>query len=496
MKETAYKEYTRFGRQVGYAVGAGIAIALLGFIQLPILTKGLGATLYGTWSLITVTVSLIVPFAILGFQSAIVRFLSAEKERDKISEDFLSACFTVFIVGTIFSFLLYLFSDYLASLIFKDIDSSFYIKLASVLILFNALDGLTLTFFRMQRRIGLYTALNLSRHVLQVGFIVAALLLGYELTGVIIAVIASGAIILAIQLLIILRQTGFRLPHFSNTKAYIRWGLPLTPNFAILWIIHVSDRYLVSYFLGVAAAGIYSAAYTIADYSIFIMSPLGIVLYPTIIKSYEEGKISETRRYLKFSLRYFMMIAIPSAFGLSMLAQPLLSLLTSPEFVAGKTIVPFVAFGAVFFGLYQICLYIIYLANRTHLTLRLLGIAAILNIVLNLLLIPIMGVVGAAIATFIAYGVLGILTTIVSRRYLKFDLGLPFMLKSTIASAIMALCIWLFDPEAVGTVLISAGGGIIIYFGLLLVLKGMSKSEINFFLNFARVNLAWFRFSK
>ncbi len=494
MNNAAYRGYTKFGRQVGYVIGAHIAIVLLGFIQLPILTKGLGATLYGTWSLINVTVSLIVPFAILGLQSAIIRFLSAEKDRDKISDDFLSACSTVVIVGTALSILLCLFSDYLASLIFKDIGSSFYIKLASVLICFNALDGLTLTFFRMQRKIGLYTTLNLSRNVLQVGLIVPAILLGYKLTGVILAVIASGAIFVVIQTLLIMRQTGLRLPHFTNTRSYLRWGLPLTPNFAILWVIHVSDRYMVSYFLGVAAAGVYGAAYAIADYASFVLSPLSIVLYPTIIKSYEDGKIGETRTYLKYSLKYFMMIAIPSAFGLSILAQPLLSILTKPEFVVGNTAVPFIAFGAVLFGFYQICLYIIFLANRTYLTLRLLGTAAILNIVLNLILIPLMGIVGAAIATLIAYGALGILTLMVSRIYLKFDLSLPFMLKSAIASAIMVTGIWLSRPETIATVLIAIVGGIVIYFSILFLIKGLSKSEVTFFLGFIKENLERFRF--
>jgi O-antigen/teichoic acid export membrane protein len=481
--------YTRFGRQVGYVIGASAAIALLGFVQLPILTKGLGTTLFGTWSLINATILLIVPFALLGFESAIIRFLSAEKDKGKISEDFLSASSTVFIFGTVLSLLLFLFSDPLASSIFKDIDSSSYIKLASILILFNALEGLTLTFFRMQRKIGLYATLNISRNALQVGLIAVAVLMGYKLNGVIVAVIASGALFLAINLFIILRQTGLHVPRFSNTKSYLRWGVPLTPNFAILWIIQVSDRYIISYFLGVAAAGIYSAAYTMANYTAFVLSPLSIVLYPTIIKFYEEGEISETKKYLKYSLKYFMMIAIPSAFGLSIMAQPLLSILTKPEFVTGNTVVPFVALGAIAFGFYRICLYIIFLANKTYLTVRLLGTAAVLNIVLNIILIPPMGIVGAAVATLIAYVVLGMLTLIVSRRYLKFDLSLLFMLKSAIASALMALCIYLFDPASVTEVIISIVGGILIYFGVLLIMKGLSKSEIRFFLNFVRENL-------
>jgi O-antigen/teichoic acid export membrane protein len=483
------REYTKFGRQVGYVIGANIALVLLGFIRLPILTKGLGADLYGTWSLIHVTISLIAPFALLGLNSALIRFLTAEKDESKISEDFISACFTVAILGTALSLLLFLLSDYLAIYILKDINLSSYVKIASILILFNALEGLTLTFFRMQRKIGLYTTLNLSRNALQVGLIVLAIMLGYELDGVIIAIIASGATFLAIQLLIILRQTGWRLPRFTSTRSYLRWGVPLTPNIAILWIIQASDRYIVSYFLGVAAAGIYSAAYAIANYAAFVLAPLSLVLYPTIIKFYEEGKINETRNYLKYSLKYFLMIAIPSAFGLSILAKPFLLILTKPEFATGNNVVPFIACGAVLFGFYQICIHIIFLANRTHLTMRLLGTAAALNIVLNILLIPPMGIVGAAIATLVAYGVLGILTWVVSRRYLKFDLSLLFILKSAIASAIMALCIYLFDPSSGAEVIISIVGGILIYFGFLLIMKGLSKSEIRFFLNFVRENL-------
>jgi len=483
------KRYTNFGRQVSYVVGANIAIGLLGFIQLAILTKGLGITLYGTWSLIIVTISVIVPFALLSLNDAIVRFLTAEKDKGRISEDFLSALATVCICGITFSILLFLFSDYLASLIFKDINSSSYIKLASILILFNSLDGLTLAFFRMQLKMGLFVAFNLGQNIIRVGFIFAALSLGYKLTGVIFAVIGSEVIFLILKLFITLRQTGLHMPHFSNIKSYLRWGIPLTPNVAILWIIDVSDRYVISYFLGVAAVGIYNAAYTIAGYATFILLPLGTVLYPTIIKSYEEGRISETKNYLKYSLKYFMMIAVPSAFGLTILAEPLLSILTRPEFVAGKAVVPFVAFGTVLFGFYRIYLYIILLANKTHLTLRLLGISAIINIILNILLIPLMGILGAAVATFVAYGVLGILGLMVSRRYMKFDLSLHFMLKSAIASSIMMLCIWLLNPKSITTVLISILCGILIYFGVLLITKGLNKSEISFFLNFSRDTL-------
>ena len=83
---------------------------------------------------------------------------------------------------------------------------------------------------------------------------------------------------------------------------------------------------------------------------------------------------------------------------------------------------------------------------------------------------------------------LGVLTLVISRRYLRFDLSLPFMLKSTIASAIMVLCVWLFNPASMIEVLISILGGILIYFGVLLMIRGLRKSEITFVRNFAKDN--------
>ncbi|MFC1992263.1 flippase [Chloroflexota bacterium] len=483
------KEYIKFGRQIGYVVSANVIVLLLGFIQLPILTKGLGATLYGTWSLIDVTISLIVPFALLGLNMGIIRFLAAEKDRARIRDDFLSALSMVFVSGVAFSIFLFLFSDYLALSIFKDISSSAYIKLASVLILLNPMLRLNLAYFRAFRKIGFFTSIGLIQSASQIGLMVLFILLGYKLIGVITAVILSGILFNLIMLFVILKQIGFQLPRFSHLREYLRFGIPLAPNAAIMWIINASDRYIISYFIGVAAAGIYNAAYAIGSYASFLIMPIGIVLYPTIAKLYEENNLSETRNYLGYSVKYFMMIAIPAAFGLSILAKPILQILTTPEFITGSTVVPLVAFSAIFLSLYQIIEYIIMLAKRTRLLMMLLSTSAALNIVLNIILIPRMGILGAAIATIIAYGVLSMLTLMITRRYLKFNIGMPFILKSTFSSAIMLLCIWLINPESIVSLIISIFAGVIIYFGILLLLGGLSREEITFFKKFLKDNL-------
>ena len=213
------------------------------------------------------------------------------------------------------------------------------------------------------------------------------------------------------------------------------------------------------------------------------------ILFPTVTKSYTENNLEETRNYLKYSFKYFMMVAIPSAFGLSILAKPMLQILTTPEFISGNIIIPFVALGAILYSIFQISINLIYLVNQTKLIVKLLSVSAALNIVLNLVLIPRIGIMGASIATLIAYGVLGISTLIITRRYFKFDLSSPFVLKSLFSSVIMAFSIRLITPEAITLTLISIVGGALIYFAMLILLKGLSKEEIIFFVNFTRDNI-------
>jgi len=484
------KEYTRFTRQVSYVLFANIITVLLGFLQLPILTKGLGANLYGTWSLINATISLIAPFALLGFGEAIIRFLAAEKDKSKIREDFFSVLVaTVFISGIAFALLLFFLSDYLAVHIFNDIESSYYIKLASIFVPIFSLSVLNQSYLQAFRKAGILATFTVAQSAVNIGLIYLSLRFGYRLTGVIVANIVVSLLFHLTLLFIILKQIGFRFPRFSHLKLFLSYGLPLTPTKAILWVISSSNRYLISYFIGVSAAGIFNAAYTIGWYSIFLITPITFLLFPTIAKSYDEGNLNETRNYLRYSLKYFMMIAIPAAFGLSILAKPILQVLTTPEFVVGNIVIPFVAFSGVLSGVYEVSVFIIHLVKKTRLVFMLLAISALLNIVLNVVLIPRMGLTGAATATLVAYGAVCVLVLIVTRRYLKFDLSAPFILKSILSSGIMALCIWRINPQSTAWIIGSILIGVVVYFVVLLLIRGLSKEERTFFVNFSKDNL-------
>jgi len=488
--------YALFGKQITYVIIANITMVILGIIQLPILTKALGSSQYGAWTIIITAVSLITPFASLGFSTSLIRFQAAEKDTHKIREDFLSACLLVLITGVIFALLLFLLSGFLATTILKDVALSSYLRLGSVLIVLSSIFPLLLAFFRRASKIGTFSLLNTGLNTIQVALIILFISLGYGLKGVIAAAILSAATLDIIGLFIIFKEIGFSFPKFSNMKTYLKWGVPLTPTSGIQWIIGASDRYIVNYFLGVSATGIYNAADTLGGYSSFATMPVGTALFPIISKTYDEGKLDECRDYFKYSFKYLMIFSIPIAVGLSMLAKPLLRILTTPEFTIGSSLVVLASLGGLSYCLYNISMYVIYLVSKTKIQLQLLSLAAVLNIALNVTLIPHMGILGAEVASVVAYTVLGVLGLIVSRRYFKFDLSLSFLARSILSSSFMALCMWSIKPQSIFMLFISIVVGIIAYFGFLILIGGFSRIELAFFTTFIKNSLKWSSHSK
>jgi O-antigen/teichoic acid export membrane protein len=485
--------YEKFTQDIGLIGTTQLFLKLGGLILIPIITKTLGAYQYGVWAQISVTISLLTPLAMLGLSTTIVRFLAGEQEKEKIREGFLSVVAVIIFTGSLLSVILFYSSDFLASTIFNDINASYFIKAASFLVLISALDEIPLTYFRTFGQIKTYSALTLVKTFGELGLIAFLLLSGFGLLGAIFALLIVRCITFAIAFSLVTSQIGLKLPNFSELKPYLRYGMPLTPHVMTMWTVHSSDRYIIGYFIGMASVGVYSAAYAMGSLVLFFLTPIQFILFPTISKLYEEKRIEEVRNYLKYSLKYFLIFAIPSAFGLSVLAKPLLRILTTSEFVSGSIVVPFVAFGVIIFGIFQIFMNILHLAKKTELNLILSGMAAFSNIILNMILIPYIGILGAAIATLISYAVLALLTVSISFKYLKFDIDWSFIVKSTISSTVMALLILKVNSIGVFQVLVSIGIGAVAYFVLIILLKGVTKAELKYFWD---IGTALFRKSK
>ena len=481
-------EYKLFAQRVGLVGIVNLIVSLRGLILLPILTKTLGADAYGAWSVIMVTISLLSPLALMGLTTAMIRFLAAEKDKRSIQEGFYSVIFIVFFIGSVISLAVFLLSDSFAITILKDISAAPLIKIASIVILLQALDLASLEFFRAFGRMKKYSGLMLLQTVAEVCFVAYFVLSGFGLFGAVVSLLISRGVVLLISIYFIFNEIGFGLPKFYGVGDYLRFGLPLVPTALLGWITSSSDRYLIGYFLSLQMVGIYSAAYGIGAIIGFFGAPLQILLFPTISKLYEERKEEEIKTYLAYSLKYFLLFTIPSVFGLSILSRPILLIMTRSEFVAqGAVVLPIVAVGVLFSGLHgSIFAWILVVAKRTRLIFVLVSFSALINLLLNILFIPVYGITAAAITTLIAYVILFSLTVYFSRECIKFEVPYGFIGKSVLASLVMSSVIYWINPTGVFFVGFMILVGVGVYFGGLILLKGFGKEEVGFFRGFIR----------
>ena len=108
-------------------------------------------------------------------------------------------------------------------------------------------------------------------------------------------------------------------------------------------------------------------------------------------------------------------------------------------------------------------------------------LVAISNIVLNLLLVPYLNILGAAIATLLCYILAFAVTAIASKKTMKLPFNTKELLKIVIASAIMGIVVYMMHPIGIINVLISIAVGVIVYFAIILILKAVTRKEIAFF---------------
>lgn len=472
-------QYNKFAKDVGIIGITQALISLGSFLLLPLVTKTLGSYNYGLWVQINITVSLLAPLALMGLSMGIIRFLSSEKDIDKIREGFFSVLIFVALTGLLISTLVFLLSDLLAIYLFKDISTSYLIKAGALLILLSSITQISTFYFRIFRYVRTFALLTLFQAFGQLILTLIFLFMGFGLLGVISAVLIIQSLLFFISIFKIVSQIGFKIPQFKYIRDYLNYSVPLTPNSLIRWITDSSDRYMVAYFLGLSQVGIYSASYAIGNLIQLFITPIQLILFPELSKLFDEGKIDEVKSYLSYSMKYFLLIAIPTVFGLSALAKPMLEIFTTQEFISGSIVIPFIALSGLLSGIFQIVINITHLVKKTKFNLYIHIFVALLNVVFNFLLIPSIGIVGAAIATLISYTLMAIICIYVSFRHIVFNLNYNFILKSIVSSSIMYAVIFYLNPSNIMGLLGSVLLGGFVYLAIMILIKGISRHELN-----------------
>ena len=408
-----------FTNTIIFAIGT-FGSKLLVLLLVPLYTAALLPEEYGTVDLIAQTANILIPIFSLSAADAALRFGLDTKETDKLKKVYSLCLGTVacgiLVMATIFpvlSQLKYLsgFSGilfvYVCTSTLKLLNSTFTRALEKVKLF--ALDGILTT---------------LSMLLLNILF-----LLGFKwgMQGYLWAIILSDLIssVFLFFAAKLYKYITFARPDFSLLKSMLKYSAPLIPT-TLLWLItSISDRFIITLYHGEYANGINTVAYKIPTILTTVFTMFSQAWNMSAIT---ENKSQERESFYTnvFSFNQSFMYVISA--GILLLIRPITYIWINPAYHEAYLYSPVLTVATVF-TCFNVFLGSVYIACKKTRQSFLTSLAAgIINIILNFALIPSMGILGAAIATFISYFAVFFYRLFDTRRYIPFDFSMTKIL--------------------------------------------------------------------
>jgi O-antigen/teichoic acid export membrane protein len=390
-------------------------------VLLPILTRFLSTEEYGVVDIVAAMVSVLGLMMALTLESAVARSWFEASEDDQRKELVSSVMLFVLLWGALLVGVTWSQAGRIASYLLGDSTAGSLVILGSLAALLGALVQIPQTSLRMERRIAHYTAISLIQTVSFAGlaaFFVARHDTGVE--GVFLAqVLANGAALLA-GAYSTRRYVGFRMS-LESLKASLSFSVPLFPAVAVTHVNRYADRVILVLFLGLASVGVFAAAARIALIMGLLVDITRQAWLPFSMSALEE---KATRgEFFRRALNYYAGALLLAGLIISAYCRELMAVFVPDEYLAGYAVIPWLMLGQILSGSAQFTNLGILITRKTSRISIAAWAGASVNIGIGLILIPRIGIWGAAIGSAVAGLILTALSYWFSQRVceLKFD---------------------------------------------------------------------------
>lgn len=382
---------------------------ILTFLIVPFYTFVLTTAEYGKIDLFTTTISLMLPFTTLLMQEALIRFVSVDEIDKKIA---LSNSFVVFLVGVLITILM--IPIYLYGFEFGE-NTSLYI----IIMIFNSYNAIFSQYLKAIGKNISYTFYGIINTIVLLGSNLLLLLyFKWGLQGYLISILISQ---IASALYVtkegeILKDISFTKIDLSVLRVMLKYTIPLVPNSLMWWIMNAGDKYIINYYLGDSANGIYSIAMKVPT--------LISMIYNIFMQAWQLSAIEEkdSKEYNNFFNNVFVLLSSVIVLLSSVIiisVQPIFSLCLAEAYQSSWKYVPFLCIAMIIscFSTFFAVIYVVSKDSKKAFTTTVYG--AIINVAFNFILIKYMGLYGVAIGTILGYIVVAILRIKHTQKYLK-----------------------------------------------------------------------------
>lgn len=427
-----------------YGIG-NFGVKLVAFFMLPIYTSYFTPVEYGKWDIINTTISMVIPFITFELVSATYRWLLSEKEKDEKIKIFTTGLISIGRNIIIFDIIM------VTILCFIKISYGW-----SILILTNI--SMVFSYFQQCCRGLGYNKVFVMSGILNTLFtIMLNLIFMFVFNLRLESFIYSSIISCGIVSYILWIKCEFK--KYYNSSQYckelftklLKYSMPMIPGAISWWIMNVSDRYIVAYYLGAEANGIYAIANKIPSLVVMISSVFFLAWKDNVINQYDS---EDAGKYNSKIFKYYFRLMTIGTMVLIASSKLLLKILVSSDFFIVWKYSGFLLIGTLFNTFSQFWGACYHASKQTSSILKTSIVGAIVNVLMNIALIKYFGLYAASISTVVAFFIMWI--SRVFDRSKKFEIRIDYKEVSILfALLILTLAFSFLENPIIDFILIS-----------------------------------------
>ena len=411
-----------------YGVTAVISRSLT-LLLLPVLTNLLPPQEYGHLRLAFLLISILQIFFVFGMGTSLIRHYLDSKD---IKAVFNTHFWPLFVTSSIGAAAIYLLSDKIAGVYFAEHipSDAVLIRYSAIILWLDAINLITFSYLRAKGKPFTYLIGTLCSVIVYFGLVIYLLAFReYGLEGVLIANCAGSATTFVIFIPLLIANVRFRFDR-AMFPVYLAFGLPIIFSSLGKSLLDFSDRWILDRISGAETVAFYSAGYQLGAVANLAVAAFILAWKPFLVRASKSPEAQRVfSRVMSLTVGFLCLLLL----AVSLYADNIVAIrikgfnLIDEAYWSGLVVVPLVMIGYIFYGIYINLGVGCDLKGKTIYYAITTGTAAALNVILNLILIPKMGMMGAAWATVIAYVVQAAFLFILTRKIYPVAYDWPMM---------------------------------------------------------------------
>jgi O-antigen/teichoic acid export membrane protein len=413
-------KYKKLSQNVGLVTIGQFSSKILTFLLVPLYTSVLTTSEFGIYDLIMSAILLLSPLLTITIGESVFRF-SLEKEK---YEQIISAAFYIIVFSTLILLLLYPVS------VLINLFDGYYVWLVIIYFVHN-IHLVLLQYTKGLNKLKLFSISGIISTLVTI--LLNVLLLVVFDFGIIGYMVSFLVAHITIIIIIISKLKIYKLVvkvsniNINFLKKLLKYSFPMVPNSISWWVSNAMDKFLIRVLFSASMVGIYSVAYKIPS----ILSILATIFMTAwYISSVDNFGSDESKSFFSVVFNLFSSLIFVSTSGLVLFSKHIGSIMYRKDFFEAWSISTILILGYMFFSLSLFFASIYTASKKTKTLFYSTLIAAIINLILNIILIPKYSMLGASIATVISYFSIFIYRYVYSKNIIRFSIKTKKMISS------------------------------------------------------------------